>query len=138
MRIHVLPNLYKKLGLFLFIIGSIVGGGDDFIDGFTGTPYNESVGAITIFVGGEVVIHIFNIIAIVGMLIYMLSKEKIEDDYINILRLESFQLTSIIGLSFTILVFSFSKDLKLTLDYFIILFVWIYLIVFFVKKRIDL
>jgi hypothetical protein len=65
----------------------------------------------------------------------MLSKEKIEDDYINLLRLESFQLTTIIGLLVSIIFFSFSKDIKLTLDYYIILFVWGYLITFFIKKR---
>ena len=69
------------------------------------------------------------------MLIYMLSKEKIEDDYINILRLESFRLTAIIGLFVSIILFVFSKDLKLTLDYFIALFLWFYLIIFFIKKR---
>ncbi|WP_158499556.1 hypothetical protein [Lutibacter profundi] len=49
----------------------------------------------------------------------MLSKEKVEDDYINKLRLESYQLTAIIGLAVSILLFSFTKDLKLTLNYFI-------------------
>ena len=68
----------------------------------------------------------------------MMSKEKVEDDYINKLRLESFQLTAIIGLGLTILLYAFSKDLKLTLDYFIMLFLMFYLVIFFIKKRIDL
>jgi len=64
----------------------------------------------------------------------MLSKEKIEDDYIAHLRLESFQLTAIIGLVVSILSYSLSKDMKLTLDYFIFLSTWCYLIIFFIKK----
>ena len=65
----------------------------------------------------------------------MLSKEKVEDDYINKLRLESYQLTAIIGLVVSILLFSFAKDLKLTLDYFIMLYLLFYLVIFFIKKK---
>jgi len=67
----------------------------------------------------------------------MLAKEKIEDDYINKLRLESYQLASIVILIITILLYSFSESLKLTLDYFIISFMYFYLIIFFIKKRLD-
>jgi len=66
----------------------------------------------------------------------MFSKEKIEDDYINKLRLKSFQLTSFIGLALTIIAYAISEEIRLTLDYFIILFLWIYLGVFAIKKRV--
>ena len=66
----------------------------------------------------------------------MLSKEKIEDDYINQLRLESYQLTAIIGIVISILLYAFAESKKLTLDYFITLFMYLYLITFFIKKRI--
>ena len=59
-----------------------------------------------------------------------------EDDYINKLRLKSFQLTSFIGLALTIIAYSISEEIRLTLDYFIILFLWIYLGIFAIKKRI--
>jgi len=72
------------------------------------------------------------------MLIYMISKEKVEDDYIDKLRLESFQLTFIIGLLVTIIVYVLAKDLKLTLDYFIFPLLWSYIIIFFIKRKMYL
>ena len=136
MNTQILPNWCKKLGIILFIVGTVLGGGDDFIDGLNGIPYKSNEGS-KIFSNflGENLTHLLEVLGILGMLVYMLSKEKIEDDYINQLRLESYQLTAIIGLVISILLYSFSKDLKLTLDYFIILFIWVYLITFFIKKR---
>ncbi|MCD6544761.1 MAG: hypothetical protein J7K34_09655 [Flavobacteriaceae bacterium] len=149
MKTQILPNWFKKIGLILFIVGSIIGGGDDMVEGFK-DGYNESRygisekqpqnnnGLITMFVGGENTTHIFYVLSFIGMLIYMLSKEKIEDDYINKLRLESFQLTSIITLIIGIVLLAFSKISDVSLDLFISLFFWFYLITFFIKKRIDL
>ena len=68
----------------------------------------------------------------------MISKEKVEDDYINKLRLESFQLTFIIGLLVTIVAYILAKDLKLTLDYFIFPLLWSYITIFFIKRRMYL
>ena len=94
MKIQILPNWFKKVGLIMFIVGSIIGGGDDFYDGLTGAAYSSEAGKFSMFLG-ENLIHIFYVLSFIGLLIYMLSKEKVEDDYINKLRLESFQLTSI-------------------------------------------
>lgn len=147
MKTQILPNWCKKLGLILFIIFSFLGSGDDFIDGvksgyndysstnYTINPSENSTTFSSYF--GKNLTHLFEIAGIFGILIYMMSKEKIEDDYINKLRLESFQLTAIIGLSISILLYAFSKDLEITLDYFIMLYLMFYLIIFFIKKRID-
>ena len=136
MKTQILPNWCKKLGLIVFIIFSFLSGGNDFIDGVSGVPYKSPNGS-NLFSSyfGEFTIHLFEILGILGILIYMISKEKIEDDYINKLRLESYQLTAIIGLVVSILLYSFTKDLKLTLDYFIMLYLIFYLVIFFIKKR---
>ena len=140
MKTQILPNWCKKLGFLIFIVFTFLGGGDDFIDGYkSGYSMIDQTGS-DIFKSyfGKNLRHFFEILGIIGILIYMMSKEKVEDDYINKLRLESFQLTAIIGLGLTILLYAFSKDLKLTLDYFIMLFLMFYLVIFFIKKRIDL
>lgn len=140
MKTQILPNWFKKLGFLIFIVFTFLGGGDNFIDGYkSGYSMIDQTGS-DIFKSyfGENLIHFFEILGIIGILIYMMSKEKVEDDYINKLRLESFQITAIIGLGLTILLYAFSKDLKLTLDYFIMLFLMFYLVIFFIKKRIDL
>jgi hypothetical protein len=65
-----------------------------------------------------------------------MSKEKIEDDYINKLRLESYQLTILLGLFITFVIYIISGNQSLNLDYFINLFMIFYLIIFAIKKRI--
>ena len=146
MKTQILPNWCKKLGVVIFIVFSFLGGGDDFNEGFKSgynsyspsrnhiVDTNENSATISSYFG-ETLTHFFEILGVLGILIYMLSKEKIEDDYIAHLRLESFQLTAIIGLVVSILLYSLSEDMKLTLDYFIFLSTWCYLIIFFIKKR---
>jgi len=139
MKMQILPNWYKKIGLILFIISSIISGGDDFIDGYmTGYTHTFHQGSDifkTYF--GANTIHFFSIVSIVALLIYMLAKEKVEDDYINKLRLESYQLASMVILIIIILLYSFSESLKLNLDDFITSFMYFYLIIFFIKKRMN-
>ncbi|WP_159023699.1 hypothetical protein [Formosa sp. L2A11] len=152
MKTQILPNWCKKLGLAIFIIFSIIGGGDDFASGFN-EGYNatrdrdEKLGNtehklqpmhdVVIFKDyfGRKTIHYFYAISFLGILMYMLSKEKIEDDYINSLRLESYKFTAIFGIIVSILLYAFSKEIKLGLDYFLSLFMSIYLIIFCIKKR---
>ena len=144
MNIQILPNWSKKIGVIIFFIGSIIGGSNDFRSGFL-DGYNHSNPDYVkpelkpmfferLF--GETGLHIFEILGIIGMIIYILSKEKIEDDYINKLRLESFQVTSLIMLVSAIILYAVSENLKLSLDYFVTLYLMFYLIIFFIKKRI--
>lgn len=138
MKLQVLPNWCKKLGLIFFIIFSFIGSGDAFIDGLnSGAGQIKEASDLFKSYFGVKLLHYFDIISIFGMLIYMVSKEKVEDDYINKLRLESYQLTAIIGLILSIIIYTFFENIKLTLDYFIILFIWCYLLIFFIKKRLD-
>ena len=151
MKTHILPNWYKKIGLILFIIASLLNGSLNFINnsinkykisGINTTEIgtqsdNGILGLLNAFSGGGLSYGI-DFVAIIAMLIYMISKEKVEDDYIDKLRLESFQLTFIIGLLVTIIVYVLAKDLKLTLDYFIFPLLWSYIIIFFIKRKMYL
>ncbi|CAI8212502.1 MAG: Uncharacterised protein [Formosa sp. Hel1_33_131] len=151
MKIQMLPNWCKKLGLILFIVASTLNGSLNFINnsinkyGISGINTSELgeqsnnglLGLLNAFSGGALSYGI-DFFAIVAILIYMISKEKVEDDYINKLRLESFQLTFIIGLITTIVIYILHKNLKLTLDYFIFPLLWSYIIIFFIKRRMYL
>jgi len=153
MKLQILPNWCKKLGLTMFIVFSFISSGDSAVNGFNdGANYNQpiedkieninhtptEIPRSTLFKDyfGENLLHWLDVISIFGLLIYMLSKEKVEDDYINKLRLESYQLTAIIGIVISILLYAFSESIQLTPDYFIILFMYCYLIIFFIKKRV--
>ena len=135
MKLKMLPNWCKKLGFLLFIVCIVISGYEGFMKGFTAAASESKE---FVFFGNyfsESFLHFLEVLSILGMIIYMFSREKIEDDYINKLRLESYQLTAIMGLVVTIMLYTFSKDLELTLDYFLILFLWTYLIIFALKKR---
>mgnify|MGYP006104374823 CR=1 FL=1 len=148
MKTQILPNWCKKLGLILFIFASLLNGSLNFINNSinkykisginTSEIATESdngiLGLLNAISGGGLGYGI-DFFAIIAMLIYMISKEKVEDDYIDKLRLESFQLTFIIGLLVTILIYVFAKDLKLTLDYFIFPLLWSYITIFFIKRK---
>lgn len=155
MKTQILPNWCKKLGLILFIIASLLNGSLNFIHnsiykystrlpgidtskiGTESDSGNGILGLLNAFSGGGISYGI-DFVAIIAMLIYMISKEKVEDDYIDKLRLESFQLTFIIGLLVTILMYVLAKDLKLTLDYFIFPLLWSYITIFFIKRKMYL
>ncbi|KJD35349.1 hypothetical protein PW52_09590 [Tamlana sedimentorum] len=155
MKTQILPNWCKKLGLALFIIASLINGSLNFINnsiykysttqpGIDASKIRtepdlgyEILGLLNAITGGAVIYGI-DFVAIIAILIYMISKEKVEDDYIDKLRLESFQLTFIIGLLVTIFLYVLAKDLKLTLDYFIFPLLWSYIIIFFIKRKMYL
>ena len=155
MKTQILPSWCKKVGLTLFIIASLLNGSLDFINnsiykystrlpgidtskiGTESDWDNGILGLLNALTGGAINYGI-DIVAIIAMLIYMISKERVEDDYIEKLRLESFQLTFIIGLLVTIFTYVFAKDLKLTLDYFIFPLLWSYIIIFFIKRKMYL
>lgn len=145
MNIKMLPNWYKKLGFMFFLIGYIVASTaissrKSFYEGANSASINPiNIPMLEpIFIEkwfGEIGLHFFDVLIVLGLLIYMLSKEKIEDDYINKLRLESYQLTSVFALFLTVILYIIFGNLEMSLDYFINLFLLVYLIIFAFKKR---
>ena len=85
---------------------------------------------------GENFTHLFGILSIAGMIIYMMSKEKIEDDYINKLRLDSYQLSTLIFLFACVIVYLFAGNLSMSLGNYLESYLVLYLVIFFIKKRI--
>ncbi|MCD8401588.1 hypothetical protein [Tenacibaculum finnmarkense] len=138
MNTQILPNWSKKIGLTVFVIGSFMEGRDHFIEGFTGKPYQslQNTGVFTFReYFGDNLIHLFGMFSLIGMIIYIVSKEKIEDDYINKLRLESYQITALIVLSASLLLYGISNNFTVNIDSFISVYSWIYLLIFGIKKR---
>ena len=144
MNIQILPNWFKKVALIVFTISYIIVGFDSFLDGVNAAhanqqyDYNEVPESqlMTDFVGGKTVINYLSIISLLSIIAYILSKEKVEDDYINILRLESFQLSFVIIIFVGIVFIIFNKNELFGLFDSVTLFLWLYLSIFFIKKRI--
>ncbi len=161
MNIQVLPNWCKKVGVVLFLVFSFIGGVDGFRDGFfngynaaickceqkdivdKGEYYQFPDGRTQIksaIIRGKVSDGVLNFVfALSGLalLLILLSKEKIEDEYIKTLRLEAFQLVTIGGLLFCFLLTLFDVDAETYVMYIIYLYVIFYLLLFNVKLRIS-
>jgi hypothetical protein len=145
MKIKMLPNWCKKLGFLVFIISMIINATfiesrKSFLEGYYAGLGEEKELLILkpiLFekVLGTQSLHFFSILIIIGLITYMFSGEKVEDDYIDKLRLASFQLTSLIGLAVLIILYIVFKTLKLELDYFVLIFLISYLNIFALKKR---
>ena len=142
MNIQVLPNWFKKVSLTLFLMTYILSNGDDFIDGFNTTRYIENKSADTEtshtfynMTSGDNTIHWLKVISILSLITYMLSREKIEDDYISILRLESYQLSFLIITVAALFFYLLKVNTLYGVFDSVTLFIWLYLMIFFFKKR---
>lgn len=129
MKTQILPNWCKKLGLVVFLSGSIPmfilgymdGIEESMIDLYVRYPYARYA----------------EFLELIGILIYFLSKEKIEDDYIQKLRLESYQITVILGLSLLLLLSVFFENTNVNSKNVVEFFLIVFLLVFYSKKRAE-
>lgn len=138
MNFQVLPNWCKKLGVVIFLIGAVVSFYEGFSEGIN-TPCNVTDSIIHSEHSNCIhnYIYFFSLLEIIGMMIYMMSKEKVEDDYINMLRLQSYQLTFFINIIIAFFLFIFKKEMLVEIDSYLSVFLLIYLITFAVKKRLE-
>ncbi|TDS18489.1 hypothetical protein DFQ03_0192 [Maribacter caenipelagi] len=135
MNFQILPNKFKSIGLIIFIIGFVIPFTIGFINGLS-QPFNSNeTSRLTEKLLQPNLLKWLDIVTIFGMLIYMLSKEKIEDDYITKLRLESYQITTIFCLSTIIIFHVINNEMTFYVSYMIYAFMLLYLITFSLKKR---
>ena len=138
MTYQIFPNRFKSLGKMLFLIcfsvpllTSVFGG---LLNPFES---NENQSFAEQFLNSSI-IGWLELLSMLGMLIYMLSKEKVEDDYINKLRLEAFQITTLLSIITSFIIYFFNPSFKLSLSYFILFFLFTFLVAFSLKKRSSL
>ncbi len=145
MNLQIFPNWGKKVGVAIYILFFGLEARDPFMEGWYVAEYklpfgtNFSLKEHGLFsfqeYFGDNLMLLFGTLTFVGMLIYMLSKEKVEDDFINKLRLESYQL-SFIGVAILGLVLHLlSLDAEFGLETILSLLLGAYLIIFAIKKR---
>ncbi|AKA34904.1 hypothetical protein [Flagellimonas lutaonensis] len=136
MDFQILPNWFKKIGLMLFVIASLLTAGDSFMDGLRGTPSGTHHYLKDLY--GENLYSILYILPTLGLLIYMFSKEKIEDDYIKLIRLKSYQITITIFLLIAFVVHIFDPSIKFKVEVVLSLFMCLFLLIFYFNKNQEL
>ena len=133
MDFQILPNWGKRLGLFIFLISFLLVGGDSFMDGYKGAP-SGTHHFVKDFLGNSLY-SFFDVLPLTGLLIYMFSKEKVEDDYIRLIRLQSYQATVITLLIIALVIYLFDIYYEVSLDMVLSLFMILFLVIFYFKKE---
>jgi uncharacterized membrane protein len=128
--LSLLPNRFKKIGLFLFPIGLIIWIATQ-LDLFN-SILNHKMKVVTL------TLSFFSFLF--GLYFATFSKEPIEDEYINSVRLKSFQISSISQMVFFLISFSLmfilniepngDGGLSIFLLFSIILYWLMYLVIF--------
>lgn len=133
MSYQILPNWFKKIGFTLFFVFSILDGGEHFTNRLLGQVSHTGIfSLLKAFAGGN---KFFDSLIIIGLLLYMFSKEKIEDDYIKILRYESYQIATMLYILIALILFILSVQITFYPANFITGYILLYLIIFYFKKR---
>lgn len=135
MNLQILPHSFKKIGLIILVVCLGVPITWAFAEGLISPFKPNEEPHIATFLMNTTISKWLDFLCIIGMMIFVLSKEKVEDDFIKKLRLESFQLTFLIGLTIALIFHLMNQDSTISLSYFIYLFMSSFLIIFAIKKR---
>ena len=92
----LLPNPYKRIGIILFSIGLIIWIVTQ--RGIFNSQFNHTTKVVTLTVS------FFSFL--IGLYFVTFSKEVVEDEYINSIRLKSFQISSITQMVFFLISFT--------------------------------
>ena len=130
MNVQVLPHIFKKIGLFLFLTGISI----PFLAGVL-NPFedNETISLTNTYR------YLLEAGFLLGIVFYFLSKEKIEDELVKKLRSEAFSLTFLLSAASLLVIHSFGDSESLVSNInataLISLQILIFLIIFYFKKR---
>ncbi|MFV0265629.1 MAG: hypothetical protein ACK5HT_00685 [Draconibacterium sp.] len=86
----------------------------------------------------EKVMHLSDFISLFGLLLYILSKNRREDEFIQKLRYESAFLVFTLSILIVLIIYAFNNDFKLSPSDFLSMQMIAYLIVRSIKKKIIL
>jgi len=133
MNFQIFPNWFKKVGLTIFFLFSLLTAGDPIMDGLNLVAEGTHHYFRDLY--GNKLYSVFYILPTLGLLFYFFSKEKTEDDFITLLRLQSYQITVVVFLLIAFMVYLFYPKIQLSLDLWLSLFMISYLIIFSYKKK---
>ncbi len=140
MQLRLLPNYFKKIGLALFALTvwpSLMRG---YIDGYNdaaGTtemtpPAEFTFWGITVF--SDAFFEVFSILAVIGLIIYALSRDKVVDEFLLKLRMEAMHLTFFLSMVLILALLLFGIKSEMNALYVLELQVLIFLVAKKVKK----
>ena len=132
----LLPHYFKWIGIGLLIL-SFVFGIDDFLLGFTGASLSEPPEDFKRILP-EIFPQISDFILLIGLLIYLVSKNKREDEFIQKIRYESAYIVLVITILGILVLYIINPETKLNASYLLAFQMLFYLVVMFFRKRMIL
>lgn len=155
MRMKLLPNYFKKIGLFLFFVGFVMSflstGVDGFVEGYVDSrneylTRNSAKKGIEFHPKESGDFHyglslsdgwnrFFDLCVYGGMLLYMLSREKNEDEFFRVIRLETGWMTMVFALALIFLIYLLAGEIKVGLSYLLALPLIFFLILYHFRKK---
>lgn len=96
MTIHILPYIFKRIGLFLFIL-CILG---QFLMGVFDPHQSDDLSGFPTYWGTTL-----EIISLIGIILYLISKEKVEDELVQKIRLEAMSASFLITVGVLLLLY---------------------------------
>jgi hypothetical protein len=137
----LLPHVFKWIGLSLFFLGFIFNtideGRRDFMDGYNSAS-REPVEYVFNPIFPEVVMHISDITMLVGLLIYILAKNRREDEFAQKLRYESAFMVLVLTILVILIRYIFVPDFMIEPSTLISAQMIFYLIIRSIKKQVIL
>lgn len=141
----LLPHYFKWIGIILFFAGFLVNSIDDgrksFMEGYTETQTEYIEGSVEYDfqpVLPEKMMHISDFTMLIGLLFYILSKNKKEDEFMQKLRYESAFIVLALSILIILIVYIVDKDIRIEPSFLISTQMIFYLIIRSVKKKIIL
>ncbi len=138
----LLPHYFKWIGLVIFLGGLFLGliggiGSKDFIEGME-IAWGESVECEIQPFFPEKVLHVLDFTMLIGLLLYILSKNKTEDEFAQKLRYESAFIVLALSILIILVVYILRPDIKIEPSFLISSQMFFYLILRSVKRKLIL
>ena len=131
MKHQFLPHYFKYIGLTLYLIVGFLPSTQAFINGFYGRPEEtQTLGIPLIFFS-----HIFEILKLSGILLYALAKDKVFDEFMVKIRLESMYIVFFITLVFIFIRFIIDQNWHMSASYLLEAQVVLFLVLNKIRKQ---
>jgi len=134
----LLPHVFKWIGITIFFIGFVLGAIDDgrqgFLEGYNETSH-DPVKIEFKRILPEKVSQIADYVLLFGLLIYVLSKNKRDDEFTRQMRYEAAYIVFVTTIIFVLILSMINSNLRLEPSTFIGIQLALYLIIRYFRKK---